>query len=1088
MTLLKLLTQGIRYHKRLYLGLLAGTIIACATVTGALAVGDSVQQTLRWIAEARLGGVGHALDWGHRYFDVALMTAVTAELETTEGTPAAVFAVRGMAEPARDHTGAGRRLNRAHVYGVDSAFWALAPEPDDGASPKPQEAFVNEAAARTLGVAVGDDIRLRLVRPAPMPAEAPLAQGGDDTAVARLRVARVLNEAQWGRFSMVTDQAMPANIFVDRHWLAQLLDMSDKANMLLAPKTLDGAQLHAALRRAWQPAHVGYRFREHAAGVTQLESDRLFIEDVVVAAAQDMGEARPLLKYLVNSIAAHGKSTPYSFVTAGAGPADMPPDAVAVNEWLANALDIATGDTLTITWNEPLPSGEFRERSTQAPVHAVLSMDALQLEQDLALSFPGLSDVDTCRDWDIGLPLDEEKLQDEANEAYWNEYRQTPKLIADFETGRDWWGTRFGTVMAIRFEDTGKEDATSLMREHLDPAAIGLAFQPARENALRAVEQAMDFGPLFMGMSMFLIAAALTVLALLYAHGLQMRAGEMGTLLAVGWTPRRVRAWLALESLPVIIAGVTAGVPGGVGYARLLLYGLTRFWPDAVAGTPIRFYVAATTLVQAAVIAAVCVFITILVCAIRAGRRPARELLQRDFTSGMAVGAGGGWPGRILCMVMMLVVGFAVVQAVFVSRDNPAPWFFVSGAAALTMLCAAYATVLGGIIRRETTVAPPRLWRLVLTQLARRRSRSVGIAIVTGCGLFMVVSVFAMQAAMTFDPQDPASGTGGFSVFATTQSGVRGDETVPLGLSWDDMVAMRVWDGDDAGCLNLNRARQPRLYGVAPERLIARNAFARENEAASLWELLSLSLDDDVIPALVGDTDTALWGLQATTDPERGDQFEYIGDTGEVFQVRTVGRLPMRLSVFQGALLISEAHFTRMFPYEAGYRAFLVDAATPDETAAQLNEEHGRRGMEATTSEARLRAFYAVERAYLTLFLVLGGIGMMLGAGGAAVIVLRNMAERRAECALLIALGYPPHVVRRMALAENALLVVAGILFGIGAAALAVIPLMLQAHAAANLTALAIICCAVIAAYLATVLIATRLYLNTMPLAALRTE
>jgi putative ABC transport system permease protein len=301
-------------------------------------------------------------------------------------------------------------------------------------------------------------------------------------------------------------------------------------------------------------------------------------------------------------------------------------------------------------------------------------------------------------------------------------------------------------------------------------------------------------------------------------------------------------------------------------------------------------------------------------------------------------------------------------------------------------------------------------------QLARRRSRSVGIAIITGCGVFMVVAVASMHLAMTFDPTRPDSGTGGFSVFASTTAPIKVEDGNVLGVERDAIVPLRLWDGDDAGCLNLNRALRPRLFGVEPRQFIERPAFASPEEVEALWSLLEMPLEAGVVPALVGDSDTAMWGLQAKTDPETGTEYDYQNDAGTSFKIRAVGKLPMRLSLFQGSLLISETNFTRLFPHEGGYRAFLLDADDPKETAAQLNREYGKAGMEAVSAEERLRAFYAVERSYLAMFLLLGGLGLLLGAGGASIVVLRNLSERRAEFALFLAVGYEPQQVRRMAL------------------------------------------------------------------------
>jgi len=77
-------------------------------------------------------------------------------------------------------------------------------------------------------------------------------------------------------------------------------------------------------------------------------------------------------------------------------------------------------------------------------------------------------------------------------------------------------------------------------------------------------------------------------------------------------------------------------------------------------------------------------------------------------------------------------------------------------------------------------------------------------------------------------------------------------------------VNVRVKDGDDASCLNLNRAQQPRLLGLNPEQLQLRKAFSftktLSNGDVNGWDLLSLNTDSNVIPA-VGDEATVRWGL-----------------------------------------------------------------------------------------------------------------------------------------------------------------------------------------------------------------------------------
>ena len=1112
MLLARLILQGIVYHRRLHIGLLAGTLVACAALTGSLLVGDSVRGTLYEIAAGRLGNIHHALDWGNRYFDARLAEALSrrhglvhtsgdagllAEANDTDthapfASPiAAVLALRGIAEPPPGTSGNAQRVNRARVYGVDEHYWQLASRSGAPKHPGPQEAYVNEAVARRLALEPGEDLILRLAKPSLMPADAPLTTEQDaDTAVIRVRVAGILTDTQGGRFSLSTDQAEPFNIFVDRRWLGELAELPDKANLLLSGKEMTGEQLANALGGAWLPEHLGLRIREHPLGVVQLESERLFIEPPVVEVFEKADIGRPVLTYLVNHIGKGSRKTPYSFVTAGVAPEDTPEGAVCINAWLADALEADAGDALTLSWYEPLPSGGYEERFAETTVHRVLPMDAVAIERDLALQFPGLSDVDSCRNWDIGLPLDEEELLDAANEAYWKQYGQTPKLITSFETGRAWWGNHFGSVMAMRFSsdaaDTVKVE--QVLREFLDPADLGLAFMPVRDAALQAVDQALDFGALFMGLSMFLIAAALVLLALLYAHGLQQRTSETGILLSVGWTPARVRLWLLLESAPALAGGVMLGALGGAVYARFLLYGLSRFWPAAVADTPLRYQASLSVLLQGALISAGCAVAVLLMCLFRAGLRSVRELLHRDFSGMARIVRTRKCSLSTLLLVPLVPAATVSLYVAFRSETpNPAVWFFVSGVVLLLTGFVAYGALLG-MLAGGTASSRLSLGRLLLGQLARRRSRSLGVAAITGCGVFMVVSVASMQAVMSYETTERSSGAGGFTVFAETTAPLRGEEEKFLGLPKDTVVPLRVWDGDDAGCLNLNRAQQPRFYGVSLEAMMTRGAFSRPEDAEALWSVLQIPLEPGVIPALVGDTDTALWGLQASTNPDTGTEFAYTTDRGESFRLRTVGRLPMRLSLFQGSLLISEEQFVQAFPHEAGYRAFLIEAEDPGETAARLNQVYGRSGMDAVPSEERLRAFYAVERAYLAMFLVLGGIGMMLGAGGAAVIVVRNLGERRAEFALLGALGYEPRLIRRMALLENGGLAGAGLLIGAGAAAVTILPLLLQGGGSFDAVMVLLVMAAVLTTYLIAVLITTQLVLARIPLSALRTE
>jgi ABC-type antimicrobial peptide transport system permease subunit len=197
-----------------------------------------------------------------------------------------------------------------------------------------------------------------------------------------------------------------------------------------------------------------------------------------------------------------------------------------------------------------------------------------------------------------------------------------------------------------------------------------------------------------------------------------------------------------------------------------------------------------------------------------------------------------------------------------------------------------------------------------------------------------------------------------------------------------------------------------------------------------------------VVPAIIGDSATAIWKLKKRVGPDDGDRLDYTDERGNRFQVKLVGALPHRVTVFQGRLLIADRDFTRRYPSEAGHRAFLVDVPAGRETRVirYLSRKLEKVGLDVVPAVERLEQFYRVESTYLMMFLVLGGLGLLLGTAGLGILVLRNVLERRSELALLRAVGYTGRQARGVVLAEHRVLLGAGLVTGTIAAAIAVLP------------------------------------------------
>jgi hypothetical protein len=242
------------------------------------------------------------------------------------------------------------------------------------------------------------------------------------------------------------------------------------------------------------------------------------------------------------------------------------------------------------------------------------------------------------------------------------------------------------------------------------------------------------------------------------------------------------------------------------------------------------------------------------------------------------------------------------------------------------------------------------------------------------------------------------------------------------------VVPLRVREGDDASCLNLNRALQPRLLAVKPEELTGRFRFAQKGAD---WPVL----EGAEIPGIV-DANTLQWAMQKRL----GDTIEYRDERGQPFQVRVVATLAG--SMLQGSVLIAERHFIEKFPSSGGYRFFLIDCPRErtDAVAKELSRALQDRGLELAPAARRLAEYQAVENTYLSIFQALGGLGLLLGTAGLAIVVARNVLERRREFGLLEAVGFRAGQLRALVFREHRWLIVLGLLIGTASALLGVWP------------------------------------------------
>ena len=893
---------------------------------------------------------------------------------------------------------------------------------------------------------------------------------------------------------------------------------------------------------------------------------------------------QPILTYLATLLQAGTNAAPYSMVTAAGGPwtpPDMRDDEILVSQWLADDLNVRPGDEVAMSYFLPESGAQLQEATNTFRVRAIVPMEMPWADRTLMPDFPGIEKAESTSDWDAGFPLTY-KVRPK-DDDYWKQHRGTPKAFITLAAGQKMWGNRFGNLTAIRFPiptnapltpalspgerenrspavGRRKADDTSVVSElsrdgqslsplpggegqgegerktqtaesfraelekkilaNLKPEELGLRFEPVREQALKAAEGSQDFGGLFLGFSFFVILAALLLMAMLFQFGLEQRAPEIGTLLALGFTPKHVRRLLLREGVALAFVGGIIGTLGGLSYAKAMIHGLTTIWRDAVGASALNFHFTAQTLFIGLIASVAVSAVTIWLALRKFVKRPARELLVGDIggeqskvrsLKSTVVGAGA-------LLVALGLVGYAMATG----DTSNAGIFFGAGALVLMSglsFASAWLGMLGGAPNSGSARPAQPAQRadqeigatitfgsLALRGCARRRKRSLATVAMLACGSFLIVSIGVFRQDANRDAWKRSSGTGGFAFIGETTMPVVQDLNAQSGrdffaLSDRDLqgvsfVPFRVREGDEASCLNLNVAQKPRLLGVKPELLTERLAFSfsrlMEGTFTKVhpWSLLSKTsipdrapVEQDEIPA-IGDANSIQWAMKKKV----GDTIDYVDERGQPFKVRIVGAVAN--SILQGQLIIDETEFVKRFPGESGYRMFLIDA--PSNTVSQVSATLSRAmqdvGLELTPAAQRLDQFNAVQNTYLGTFQVLGGLGLLLGSVGLGIVVLRNVLERRGELALLMAVGFRKRQVQRLLLMENTALLAAGLALGVVAAAVAVMPALLSPGAQLPVASLALTLGAVLINGAAWTWAATRLALRGDLLAALRSE
>ena len=1045
--------RGLWFFRRSYLGVLAGAALGAMILLGALMAGDSVKQTLRQVAAARLGKVDCVLVGGDRFFRSALADDLTAKAAVDVAAP--VLLVKATATVQRS----GRALGNVQVIGVERRFWQLGPGVggerlaslvSDAVTPQERGFFVNEHLARTLDLGTNETLVLRFEKPGMIARDAPLAGKAAELVALRGEVGEICGDARFGRFSLESTQLPQATVFVPLERLQQALGLAGKANLLLLNhhSGTAHAKLLDDITRACTLEDYGLSMNDvPLANAVEIRTQRIFFDRKVAALIQQrFPAAQPVITYMANTLAANGKTTPYSMVTAvDAVAAAFLPDnfgGAVLNAWEAEDLGAKPGDELRIDYYALDAAYRLVERSARLPVAGVIPLTGLAADAGWMPDFPGVASAEKTADWDAGVPIDLKRIRDK-DEAYWDAQRGTPKLFMPLQKGREMFGNRWGEFTALRVPvepdeqaEVARKKIASGLLDSLSPAVAGLMLRDVGEQAQAAAASPVDFAGLLLGMSLFLMAAAVALTAMLFRFHIEQRNRESGLLAALGIGPNKILRWRLLEGLCVVLAGSGIGALLAVGYTRLLLGLLETIWGGAGGRHWCLFHVEKTTLVGG-MAGLVCLMMGVIWLVTR---KQARQSVSMRLEAGSEEVLRGS-----ARRVPWWALGFALGGVAALAGSGlmgRAGGFFLAGFLFLLAGLAAYQWVL----RRRVAAGGDGLSARRLAELncGRRTTRSLVVVGSLASGVFLVVAVAAFRKHDGDAWKDRHSGAGGFGWWVeTTHAANRGnggqaaDDVLDMGpprAHYGRVLPLRVGAGDEASCFNLNTVARPRLLATDVAALAKLGAFPIKQVAAGCAKSWDCLREGTVMRAFVDET-TLLWVLKKPL----GERLVYQDEWGRDFPVEIAGTLDG--TVFQGSLVVDEARFLQHYPSAQGAQIFLLESgAHPAAGRAELQRVLADQGATVSSTSERLAAFNGVENTYIAIFHLLGGLGVLLGSAGLGVLTASNLHQRRYEFAILHTLGVPAEVARRVVLIEVGQFIRWGLGIGLLAALVAISP------------------------------------------------
>ena len=866
------------------------------------------------------------------------------------------------------------RLIPVVVWGVDSAEVKLG------------QASVNTTLAEEMGAT--KELTLRLPHRGLVPSGS-LFVSDEYTTSLRLECASIRSAEEGGNLSLKNEQVLPMNIFVCRNELVEAMGMEDDVvNILLSDVPIDEMQW----AQVWEPRFSGVKMTDRG-DTFELTTSRLFLEDAVVEALLARHpDGNPLCSYLANSIATAKTDIPYSFVTAVKEQEgnSLQDDEMLLSDYAARRLDVKVGDEVDVSYYVSHDLKHLQTDSVKLRVAGIVPISRWVADSTLSAQFPGMTGVQRCSDWNSDLPLDMSRIQDE-DERYWEMYRSVPKALLPYRLMSERWKNAYGTTTAIRFHE--KPDLSVLQ-----PGMFGIQLLSPRQAGLAAASKSIDFSSLFLALGFFIILSAILLMVNPLSEMYEERKSEFHLLQALGFKQSRIQRMLFREAMPVVVGASLIGVLVGLAYTSLILWLLGTVWSGVTGTNGFHLYVNWTLALAFAFALALALTALLLLSRGEGKNHPDGHSSPRGGREGaflfslftlLLIISNLLWFHSLLCFVviglLLLIVGALWGECYLQRKGNPRK---------------------DGFSLQQQTLGPILFFN----------KQALYSYFALSAGVFIVLCVGLNRQSFS-DASRIHQMTGGYDLWCQSSVPIYHDMNTQegrkkLGLTDlpDDVEVLQtlLYEADDASCLNLNHVEIPSVLGIPTSSPFISN----EN---------GLCIDEESL----------LWSM----GKQVGDTINYKDGQGNTTPLVIAESLPT--GIFQGYALMNRERFLEMWPENRGTTLFLVKTkdGEREQVAQVLSQALNEYGVRVMTTGQRMAQFGELVNTYLSIFLTLGGIGMLIGIFSFIIVVRKNLLQRMNDLLLYQALGYSRERLESQLYRENIIVP----LFAIGVGAVAAV-------------------------------------------------